>query len=171
MNTKYLEFESLVRTNNKDLHRYAYWLCHDRALAEDMVQETFARAWKAIDSLHDAESAKFWLFTILKREVARHFKRKSSTERSLEELNAEQNSEYISYDDGFGSTERFTLNRAISVLPEKYCAPLLLQVIGGYTSDEIANILQIKPGAVMTRSFRARQQLRNILNNVQPEFF
>lgn len=170
MDAKHLEFEALVRTNNKDLHQYAYWLCHDSTLAEDMVQETFARAWKAINNLHDAESAKFWLFTILKREVARHFKRKSSTERSLEEFDPEQNSEYISYDDGFGSTERFTLNRAISILPEKYCAPLLLQVIGGYTSDEIANILQIKPNAVMTRAFRARQQLRQILNEAQSEF-
>lgn len=169
MDAKHLEFEALVHTNNKDLYRYAYWLCHNNALAEDMVQETFARAWKALDSLHNSKMAKVWLITILRREIARHFKRKSSNERSLEEIDPEQNIEQTSYDSGFGSTENFTLNRAISILPEKYREPLLMQVIGGYSTDEIADILHINSGAVMTRTFRARQQLRHILNDTQTE--
>ena len=41
------EFEQVVRAYANDLFRYLYWLCRDRAQAEDLVQETFARAWKA----------------------------------------------------------------------------------------------------------------------------
>ena len=50
-------------------------------------------------------------------------------------------------------------------LPEEYLEPLLLQVLGGYTCEEIGKILGIKAGAVMTRVFRARKKLRVILGD------
>jgi len=56
--------------------------------------------------------------------------------------------------------EIILLRQAMANLPLEYREPLLLQVIGGYSCDEIATELGIKPGAVMTRLFRARQKLR-----------
>ena len=70
------KFEILIQGLSTDLYRYAYWLCRDRIQAEELVQETYLRAWKAIDSLRDADSAKSWLFTIFRREYARQFERK-----------------------------------------------------------------------------------------------
>ena len=52
------------------------------------------------------------------------------------------------------------LRRALAALPDEYREPLLLQVLGGYSSEEIAELLGIKAGAVMTRLSRARQKLR-----------
>ena len=64
--------DALVRATSGDLFRYALWLTGQRALAEDLVQETYLRAWKALDELRDAQAAKPWLITILRREHARH---------------------------------------------------------------------------------------------------
>ncbi len=60
-------------------------------------------------------------------------------------------------------TEAFVLRRALEQLPEEYREPLVLQVIGGYSTEEIAGQLGIKAGAVMTRLFRARKKLREML--------
>ena len=59
------EFEQVVRAYANDLFRYLYWLCRDRAQAEDLVQETFARAWKAWAAPPDEKAVKAWLYTIL----------------------------------------------------------------------------------------------------------
>ena len=69
-------FNVLARQYSTDLYRYGVWLCGSDALAKDLVQETFLRAWRAIDSLKDDRAAKSWLITILRREYARTFERK-----------------------------------------------------------------------------------------------
>jgi len=71
-------FEQLVSAYANDLYRYAYWLCKQPTLAEDLVQETFARAWKSIESLKDEKAAKAWLITILRRENARLYRKVST---------------------------------------------------------------------------------------------
>ena len=54
-------------------------MCRDRHLAEDVVQETFARAWKSWAELRDVTAAKAWLVTILRHELARSFSRNKVT--------------------------------------------------------------------------------------------
>ncbi|HCB10164.1 MAG TPA: RNA polymerase subunit sigma, partial [Alteromonas sp.] len=76
MKEKTLRYEALVRALHGDIYRYAYWLTNDKSTAEDIVQETFLRAWRALDSLQDEKAAKSWLITILRRENARRFERK-----------------------------------------------------------------------------------------------
>lgn len=66
---KQRKYEALVRAYHRDLFRYAYWLCKDKSIAEDLVQETCLRAWKSLDSLQDEKAAKSWLITILRRET------------------------------------------------------------------------------------------------------
>ncbi len=69
-----------------DLYRYAMWICGNDALAKDLVQETFLRAWRALDSLKDVDAAKSWLITILRREYARTFERKVPKFTDLEKV-------------------------------------------------------------------------------------
>ena len=76
MTTKQVRYEALVKALHSDLYRYGYWLTRDKQVAEDLVQETFLRAWRALDSLKDEKAAKSWLITILRRENARRFERK-----------------------------------------------------------------------------------------------
>ncbi len=73
-----------------DLLRFAFWLSRDRTLAEDVVQETMMRAWKAQDSLQDEAAAKPWLLTIVRREYARTFERKRLPMVDVDELVARE---------------------------------------------------------------------------------
>ena len=68
-------YETLVSRLYQDVYRYGFWLCKSQPLAEDLVQETFLRAWRSLDSLQNENAAKAWLFTILRRENARLYER------------------------------------------------------------------------------------------------
>ncbi len=70
-NQRRARFQALCQSLRPDLLRFAFWLARDRALAEDVVQETMIRAWKAQDSLLDEGAAKPWFLTIIRREYAR----------------------------------------------------------------------------------------------------
>lgn len=164
MNVAEQSFESMVHAYSKDLYRYGYWLSRDKEIAEDLVQETFLRAWRAIDSLNDAKAAKSWLFTILRRENARRFEKKSA-QAELTTLDDEMVEVFATVDDDFASVDGMAVRAALKELPVNYAEPLVLQVIGGYSCDEIAEIIGVKPGAVMTRVFRARQKLRTLLED------
>lgn len=150
------KFAVLIQGLAPDLYRYACWMCGDRVQAEELVQETFLRAWRAIDSLRDAEAAKGWLFTIFRREHARQFERKRLDMEEVEDIGKIAASR-PGYDT---STEAFVLRRALANLADEYREPLILQVLGGFSCDEIAAALGITSSAVMTRLFRARKQLR-----------
>src|SRR5258708_12581437 len=63
-------FEGLCARYRSDVFRFALWLARDGAIAEDVVQETFLRAWRAIDSLADPEAARSWLLAIARPEHA-----------------------------------------------------------------------------------------------------
>ena len=158
MESKQRQFEALVTAYSSDLYRYAYWMCHNAALAEDLVQETFLRAWKSIESLRDYQLAKSWLITILRRETARYFERHDKPDTSLEDINL--NSMVFATREPDHS-DVFILRQGLAQLSDEYREVLLLQVVAGFSCDEIATQLAIKPGAVMTRLFRARQKLRN----------
>ncbi len=157
---KQKQFEELVQTWSADLYRFAYWLGGEKELAEDLVQETFLRAWKSIDQLKDQKAVKSWLFTILRREHARKFERKVIPIN--QEHEPDTTAGKTTHDT---STEAFTLHRALAELAPEYREPLILQVIGGYNMDEIANQLSLTKGAVMTRLFRARNRLRSQLED------
>ncbi|WP_420794498.1 sigma-70 family RNA polymerase sigma factor [Thalassomonas haliotis] len=161
MATKQIRYEALVKALHTDLYRYAYWLCHDKQVAEDLVQETFLRAWRALDSLNDEKAAKSWLITILRRENARRFERKRLDMTDYEEVT-------IADTQAVGSEqeiENHWLREKIAQLPEEYREPLVLQVIGGFSGDDIAKMLDLNKNTVMTRLFRARNQLKDALDN------
>jgi RNA polymerase sigma-70 factor (ECF subfamily) len=151
-------FNTLVRAHSSYLYRYAYWRCQNRDLAEDLVQETFLRAWKNLDKLQDPEAAKAWLTTILRREYARLFER-ARLHVDPEALPDAQ----PALRDQDTSPEAFALREALSRLPETYREPLLLQVLGGFSTEEIAAQLGISKSAVMTRLFRAKEKMRHAL--------
>jgi RNA polymerase sigma-70 factor (ECF subfamily) len=152
-------FERLVRTWGEDLFRYAVWLCGNEALARDLVQETCLRAWKALDSLKQEGAAKSWLITILRREYARTFERKVPPLTDIDSV-------VVTDDEELGPeerSERALLARGMASLPRKYREPLLLQVVMGHSCAEIAEQLGITRSAVMTQLFRAREQLKEQL--------
>ena len=155
-NQRRARFQALCQSLRPDLLRFAFWLSRDRALAEDVVQETMLRAWKAQDSLLDEEAAKPWFLTIVRREHARSFERKRFVTLDVEELIAKEEPMLAAADD----QDLRELRAAIFKLPEDYREPLLLQVLMGYSTAEIAAELELSTAAVLTRLFRARKKLR-----------
>src|SRR6056297_1171311 len=152
-------FDALARQYSDDLFRFGVWLCGDHALANDLVQETFMRAWKALDSLKDAGAAKSWLITILRREFARTFERKVPPITDIDNVVVAEESEQTPED----RTERDLLRKAMLELERKYSEPLVLQAVMGLSIAEIAAQLELTESAVMTRVFRAREKLKDKL--------
>ena len=151
-------FQALCQSLRPDLLRFAFWLCRDHALAEDVVQESLLRAWKAQDSLQDAKAAKPWLLTIVRRELARSFERKRLNTVNIDDLVAsEEPSLAAGQQDDLAE-----MREAIFKLPEDYREPLVMQVLLGYSTAEIAGELGLSTPAVLTRLFRARHQLRTL---------
>ncbi len=149
-------FNELAEAYSTDLYRYAMWICHNDALAKDLVQETFLRAWRALDSLKDVGAAKSWLITILRREYARTFERKVPKFTDVDKV-------VVVDDDELGPDERMErdlLRKGIMKLDPKYRDPLLLQVVFGHSCEEISQQLGTSKSAVMTQLFRAREKLK-----------
>ena len=156
------EFETVVRAYANDVFRYLYWLCRDRTVAEDLSQETFARAWAAWETQRDAKALKAWLFTIARNEHARMYERKRvdvDPDVELDTLVSKAAS-----DPGLA----IDMRRAFGMLPDAYREPLLLQVLGGLSSAEIAATMMSTEEAVNMRLSRARKTLRTLLDGGMP---
>jgi RNA polymerase sigma-70 factor (ECF subfamily) len=156
-------FDTLVGALSPELYRYAMGLCHNPDVAQDLVQETFLRAWRSQQTLRDVKTARAWLYTILRNEHARLYERRRPEVRdphTLPEIGVQ------GYDT---STEAFALRMALDELDLQYREPLLLQVLGGFSCKEIAEMLALKPNTVLTRLFRARKMLRAVLESEAQE--
>ena len=149
-------FEAMVHAHSSDLYRFAYWLCRDRGVAEDLVQEAFTRAWANWKDVRDEKAAKGWLLTILHHEHARLFEKKR-IEISDEDLTDLVVAAEI---DVLGELE---MRDALWKLPEGFREPLLLQVLGGFTCAEIATMVNLSEMNVMQRLTRARTALRKMM--------
>ena len=153
-------FEQLCAPFRSDLLRFLIWLCRDRVLAEDVMQETLLRAWRSIDSLSDTAAVRPWLLTIARRELARTFERKRLPMVDLEAA-------ISSRDKALSVTETHDvedMRRAIMELETTYREPLVMQVLLGLTTEEIAEQLAISVPAVLTRLYRAREILKTKMN-------
>ena len=160
MVSKQKRFDSLVNALYADLYRYAYWLTRNRPVAEDLVQETYLRAWRSFESLQDEKAAKAWLITILRRENARRFERYQPDMVDVSDVVVADKSA------GPGQTmESQMLHQAIAALEVEFREPIMLQLIGGFSAEEIASILGANKNTVLTRLFRARNKLKAALTD------
>jgi RNA polymerase sigma-70 factor (ECF subfamily) len=149
-------FDQYVGVYHQDMYRYAAWLSRDKAIAEDVVQEALLRAWKSLDALREDTSAKQWLLTIVRRENARYFERKRLETVDIDNLTASQAALLAEKPD----EELDHMRQAIFELDDDYREPLVLQVLMGFSTKEIAEQMGLKQGAVLTRLHRAREKLK-----------
>jgi RNA polymerase sigma-70 factor, ECF subfamily len=153
------ELARLLESLRPDLLRFAFWLARDRTVAEDVVQETMLRAWRARAELRNSTALRPWLLTIVRRENARLHERKRLPTVDLDEYVANQDMALALRD---ADPEIADLRRAILALPDEYREPIVLQVLGGFSTGEIAKELGLSVPAVLTRLFRARNKLRDM---------
>jgi RNA polymerase sigma-70 factor (ECF subfamily) len=152
------EFQRWLDGMRPQLLRFALWLARDHAVAEDVVQEAMLRAWKARGELEDAGAARPWILTIVRREHARLYERRRLEATDVDALVAADDPQLAAADEqAIGE-----LRAAILRLPAEYREPLVMQVLGGFSTREIATELGLTQGAVLTRLFRARDRLRRV---------
>lgn len=113
------------------------------------------RAFRALDKLEDEAAVKPWLLTIARREHARVYERKRLETRDIDALSRAEAALIASS----GDSDVDDMRAAILRLADEYREPLVLQVVMGISTTEIAEMMGLTQGAVLTRLHRARQKL------------
>ena len=151
-------FERLVAEYQPPFLNYLYRLVGDPAVAEDLVQEAFTRAWRARAQLVSVDNPRAWLYRIATNAARDHLRRRRLIAwLPLTSADARLN------DSGFedASLEGERVRRARLQLAPDYRIPLVLYTCQDFSVAEIAAALSISPDAVKQRLVRARQQLRD----------
>jgi RNA polymerase sigma-70 factor (ECF subfamily) len=148
----------------KRLYAAAYRMTSNAADAEDLVQETMLRAFRAFDGYTPGTNAKAWLYTILERVRTDAF-RKAGRRPATVELEDDGPPVTGAQD---ASLQRLDLEQAFSALPENFRLAVFLRDVEELSYDEIATALHIPVGTVMSRIHRGRALLRTALQESRP---
>jgi RNA polymerase sigma-70 factor (ECF subfamily) len=157
-------WEVLFKRYQLPLYVYVYELVHQEQTSLDIVQETFIRAARYINSLR--EDAKFgsWLFGIAHQQCARHWRENNREEALLREM-AEVPEEHFAGPDNvlLRAEQEAEFMNLLSRLPEVQRSVLLLHYIESFSLEEIASITETQLGTVKSRLHYAKKALRNLV--------
>lgn len=157
------EFELLVEAHYADLYRFAFSLARNEDDARDLTQQAFAIFARKGDEVRDATKRKSWLFTTLYREFLRQGERAKRVV-SMEEADLEGRAGHVA-PEGARSAEQAEMLEALAGLEEPYRVVLSLFYLEDCPYKDIAEILGVPMGTVMSRLARAKEALRERLKN------
>ncbi len=156
-------FNKKLEVHRADLYKLAWSWCHDAALADDLVQETYAKGLKNRTQLKDLEKLKPWLTRILANLHNDHLRIKLQLKQQI----TFQDELALTDQDPSNSASREEsiqhVRNAIAQLNDKHRKIVTLVDIAEFTYAEVAEILEIPVGTVMSRLNRARDQLKTLL--------
>ena len=156
-----LSFEILVHRHGPALHRYARRMLRDDGDVADVVQETFAKAWRHLGSFRGDAAVRTWLFTICSRQIidSRRVKRAQPIDDWLLQPVACAPSSADPFT--FASNSAFfdALEEALAELPPRQRASWVLREVETLTFPEIGEVLTLSPDAVRGHHRRARAML------------
>jgi RNA polymerase sigma-70 factor (ECF subfamily) len=168
-------FEAQALPYLDSLYNTALRLTRNPQDAEDLVQETYLKAYRSFDQFEPGTNLKAWLFKILKNSFINEYRRRqnepNSEDLSLLDFGTESTVDTSSWTASTLTPEEqalaLTLDQdvqlALEQLPEEYRMVLLLADLEDFSYKEIAEILDIPIGTVMSRLYRARKQLESAL--------
>lgn len=153
------DFENLLNENKKNLTRYVYSISKNESQAKDIIADTIYYAYLNFEKLKNKQSFLSYLFTIATRLRNVYYKKQNSYKEDfdIEQISSEDMSEEEKYDLSL-------IKNAIKLLKEKYKDVITLTYIYGFSSKEVANILNITNYNVKIRLNRAKKQLKEILS-------
>ena len=165
------EFEELAFEHLSALHAFAYRLTRNGKDAEDLVQETYLRAYRFFDKFARGTNMKAWLFRILKNTFINDYRKKKAqpAQVDFDKLEGAYESQIDQYQAGRIENPEEALGRtlmaedieeAMGTLPDEYRMVAILCLIEGFTYQEAADSLEIPVGTVMSRLHRGRKQLQ-----------
>lgn len=163
-------FEEEAIGHLNELFRTANRLAMDASEAEDLVQETYMQAWKSFDKYEPGTNCRAWLYKILFNKFDHHRRKKYTKAKYLTEAD-----EFV-FENAAKTepvSERITDRQILSALgrlPEHYRSVLVLSDVQDFEYKEIAEILDIPIGTVMSRLSRARGMMKKSLATVAVEY-
>lgn len=169
-----IAFEALIRAHREPVYRAIFHVLKDEDASMDILQDACLKAWQNLDGFEQRSSFRTWLRRIAVNLALNH-RRDHRHERAWASLDQEaapspSDPKSISPSERFESDElRALVQREINALPELHAIALRLFEIEGLTYAEIAELLDVPAGTVMSRVFHARQKLRDRLRE-HPDF-
>ena len=148
------DFDSLVMPYLDSLYNTAYRMTRSAEDAEDLVQETFFKAYKYYDKFEEGTNLKAWLFKILKNTFINNYRKKKLEPRSVD---------FAEIEDSFTGVLDDDVRKALESLPYDYRMVVILADLEDFSYKEIADILDCPVGTVMSRLYRGRKLLEKTL--------
>lgn len=170
------EFAALVETYLDGLYGGALRLTRNRDAAEDLVQETFLKAWRSFHTFQSGTNARAWLYRIMMNAYIDSYRKADREPEVVDQEDIEEQYLYSRVQESEelrrqGNPEEVALQAvmdadveaALAALPESFRAAVMLADLEGFSYKEIAQILDIPIGTVMSRLFRGRRLLQKAL--------
>ncbi|MBI1736208.1 MAG: sigma-70 family RNA polymerase sigma factor [Candidatus Rokubacteria bacterium] len=164
-------FEALVEKYRQRVWRLAFNVLRDREEAWDVAQEAFVRAWQALGNFRGQSAFYTWLFRITMNVASDRLRQRGARGRAFgtervgeEEMERTMADTDVSPDERAARTERRErIQQALAALPEHHRTIIMLSDLEGLSYREIADVLEIPMGTVMSRLHNARKKLRDVL--------
>jgi RNA polymerase sigma-70 factor, ECF subfamily len=158
VDTRTRYFELTVWPHMRSAYNLARWLVRNGDDAEDIVQEAFLKAFKALDGFRGGD-ARVWMLSIV-RNTAMNFLRSRKRDVAIDQDQLEPADRSPNPEQGLlDESRRDQVRRAIARLEPEFRETLVLREIEGLSYKEIAAVLDVPAGTVMSRLSRARQRL------------
>jgi RNA polymerase sigma-70 factor (ECF subfamily) len=167
------EFARLVEIYSSRIYRLAMKMLQNQQDAEDILQETFLKAYKALPQFEGRSSLSTWLYRIATNEALMFLRRKYPDQLSVEQPSDEEEEQtpfeivdWCCLPEGelMSAEARANLERSVEALPQSLRVVFLLRDVEGLSTRDAAEILDLSETAVKTRLSRARLRLRELLS-------
>ncbi len=165
-------FESEMMVHIRPLYHFAFRLTNDEDDANDLVQDTFLKAYRFIKSFERGSNAKAWLFRILKNSFINNYRKNSKEPSQIDYEEAENflNTGISSWSESIDLRDKLfrglvgdEITNALNLLPVDFKTVIILCDIEEFSYEEIAKITDIPVGTVRSRLHRARKLLKDQL--------
>ncbi|HKA22441.1 MAG TPA: sigma-70 family RNA polymerase sigma factor [Blastocatellia bacterium] len=153
------DFDRLAFAHFRELRRVALRVCEDRETADDLVQETYLRAWRSFDKFEPGTNCRAWLFRIFFY-VRSEYRKSQARQPLVFSLDYVKESTLPSQTNTSLDLTLEEIKRAFAELPEPFRIAVMLSDIEGLKYREIAEVLNVPAGTVMSRLSRGRRMLR-----------
>ncbi|HEY9116764.1 MAG TPA: sigma-70 family RNA polymerase sigma factor [Roseivirga sp.] len=160
------------------MYNFAYRLTFDEDDAKDLVQDTYLKAFRFINSFERGTNAKAWLFRILKNSFINEYRKKSKQPNKVDYNEVEQYYNSDDVDENFTTDLRVEtvqhmigdeISGALNSIPVDFRTVIILSDLEGFTYEEMSKILDIPIGTVRSRLHRARNMMKEKLASYAKE--